>query len=63
MALRGTEVNSVHSLKGERPESTVDKHLPAKTTPRSGDSVQKNSRSELSLKGQIPGRYMDNPPT
>ena len=63
MALRGTEKDSILSLKGVRPESKVDKHKPAKTIPRYGEDIAKNSKSNLSLKGEIPKRYMDNPPT
>lgn len=62
MSIKGTEKDSIHSLKGLRPESTVDKHKPAKTEPRSGTGVRKLSKSELSLKGQKPEQYVLNLP-
>lgn len=62
MAIKGTEKDSIHSLKGIKPESTVDKHTPAKTEPRFGTGVRKLSRSELSLKGQKPDQYILNLP-
>ncbi len=62
MAIKGTERDSVHSLKGLKPESTVDNHTPAKTEPRFGTGLRKLSKSELSLKGKIPPKYTDNPP-
>lgn len=62
MSIKGTEKDSIHSLKGVKPESTVDKHKPAKTEPRFGTGVRKLSKSELSLKGQKPEQYILNLP-
>ncbi len=62
MAIKGTERDSVHSLKGLKPESTVDNHTPAKTEPRFGTGLRKLSKSELSLKGQKPEQYVLNLP-
>lgn len=63
MAINGTERTSIHSLKGIRPKESEGFAQIAKTNPRTGDNVQKNSRSDLSLKGSIPEKYLDNPPT
>jgi hypothetical protein len=62
MAIKGTEKDSIHSLKGLKPESTVDNHKPAKTEPRFGTGLRKVPKSTLSLKGQIPPKYNDNLP-
>ncbi len=66
MAILGTERSSVHSLGGVIPPSTEGFHpRKDKTDPRDGrsENVSKVLRSEHSLRGETPTRYMDNPPT
>lgn len=62
MALKGTEKNSIFGLKGITPKKSEGLGQTAKTEPRTGNKLEKNTKSDLSLKGQTPSKYTDNLP-
>jgi len=62
MALKGTQQKSVLGLKGTTPKKSEGLGEVPKTNPRTGNKLEKNTRSDLSLKGETPTKYTDNLP-
>lgn len=62
MGLKGTEQKSVLGLKGRTPNKSEGLGRIPKTNPRTGEKLEKNTKSDLSLKGATPTRYTDDLP-